>query len=367
MPALDGLRGVAILMVVMIHASMGMWGAVAPFREPDPGMAMLALPYWLERITSSGALGVQLFFVISAFTLTVNASRGRGDLRSYALRRIARVGPGYWIAGLIYMLVVGLGPRPQAPDGVGLVDVVVAALFGTAWQGGAAFAVVPGGWSVCCEVMFYLALPLLIRLIDFQVWRAVALTVFTVVVAQFRQRHAPSGSDLDALFFYTNPIEQAPVFLCGMTAAMIALRWEIPKAPGTAILLLLVAIVALPFQPIAVWHLMPHMIFAPLVAVVVALSAAHPPRLLANPWMRKIGDVSYSMYLVHFAFLVPTIYVAEWLFPASDWRTLVVHFGLAVTLSFVASCWTRRMIEQPPIDWARDYPRNLGIATAAGL
>lgn len=165
MPALDGLRGVAILMVVLTHCTDGWHEAHSLSQGTLMWPKTFHLPIWLSAIAGHAFHGVTLFFVVSAFTLTVQAGRRADGWLAYATRRVARVGPGYWLPGIGYTLAAGLAPRLLAPEGIAASDLAVAALFGSALQGGTATAVVPGGWSVSCEVIFYTALPLVLWVI----------------------------------------------------------------------------------------------------------------------------------------------------------------------------------------------------------
>jgi exopolysaccharide production protein ExoZ len=366
MPALDGLRGVAILMVVMKHVSDGWASALAIYPGDHIAAASFALPAALRAIAYGTENGVMLFFVISAFTLTIRAAQDEGDLRSYALRRLARVGPGYWLAGLAYTLAGGLAPRLWAPDGISLSDLVIAAVFGSAWTGGASLAVVPGGWSVACEVAFYIALPGLIRLIDGRIWRSVTLAMLAMVIAQLHARHALAAGTF-SFASYVSPVEQAPVFLCGVTAALIAMRFRLSPRPMAPILLLAYAIVALPVLPIPWSLLMPHLVFAPVVAMAVALAAVSSPALLASRAMRRIGELSYSMYLVHFVLLAISLRMAEWLVPAMDERTLVLHFGFTLAGSVALASITFRCIERPAIGWAARRSRRPQVAALSSV
>jgi peptidoglycan/LPS O-acetylase OafA/YrhL len=354
---LDGLRGVAILLVIPTHVGGGWPAALAMFENTDGLAATFRLPLWLSGVSDSAGHGVQLFFAISAFTLTVRAKRDRDSgLRSYAFRRLARVGPGYWLAGVGYTLLAGLAPREWAPHGVGAADLAIAAGFGSAWQGGASLAVVPGGWSVACEVSFYVALPFLVRIIDWRISRALLLLGASVLVAWLRHVQAaePRGFAV-----YVNPLVQAPVFLCGVTAAVIAMRSRLPRVPGAAMVLLGTGIFGIPFSPIGT---RPHLQFALLAAIVVALAAVNPPRVLASRLMCKVGEVSYSMYLVHFAVLAPSLSLAEWLVPADDWLTMVVHLVVTSTASFALSCLTFATIERPAIRWAAERTRRSPVS-----
>ena len=362
MPALDGLRGVAILLVILTHAGDGWRRALMIVRDAD-WMAPLQLGHWLHLICERAAFGVDLFFVISAFTLTAGW-KPQQTLVAYALKRVARIGPGYWLAGLAYTAGAGLGPRLLAPNGLSATDVGIAALFGSAWQGGAALAVVPGGWSVSCEAAFYVALPMLLWLIGGKFWRALALAALATLVAQVMARYALAhgGWGYQDSFY---PPGQAPVFLFGITAALLVQHVLPPRLPGAVAALLIMAVCILPIVPIRDWHIMPHLMFAAVVTPAVALAAVHPPTWLAYPAMRHIGKVSYSMYLVHFAVLAPSLVAAEWLAPSDDWRTLAIHFGLTAGCSFALACATYRWIEQPCIQWMSQRLRGAPALVAA--
>ena len=351
MPALDGLRGDAILLVIFTHTSVGWVAADSIVRDTSGGTAKLVLPHWLELIASNAAHGVMLFFVISAFTLTLSVLAHPLDLKQFATRRIARVGPGYWLAGIGYTLVASASPRLWAPSGVSPYDFAVAAVFGSAWQGGASFAVVPGRWSVSGEMTFYLLLPLFVMVIGERLWRAVALTALALLVAQLRTRH-DFALGVWSIAEYCNPLIQTPVFLFGISAAMLVRRLQIPPLPGVAVLTLLVAVIAVPFTPIADRHVLTSVQFALVAVVAVAVSALQPPWPLTNGLMRRLGEVSYSMYLVHFAVMPLSLLVSGYVFPGSDWKAFVLHFGPTATVAFIISCITYRWIEQPFIKWA---------------
>jgi peptidoglycan/LPS O-acetylase OafA/YrhL len=356
MPAVDGLRGVAILMVLLTHVGGGWPSAFSIYPADYEKAASLALPHWLRTIAGHAELGVALFFVVSAFTLTVRAAQDDGDLKGYAIRRIARVGPGYWTALVIYTLIGGLAPRLWAPNGISLADLIIAAAFGSAWGGGASLAVVPGGWSVVCEVAFYIALPALIWIIDGKIWHSLALTAIFCGIALLYALHAVAIGTY-GFQFWVNPIEQAPVFLCGVTAALVAMRFRLPYLPGAAIVLVVVAVAVLPFQPVPALYLIRHLLFAGVVAIAVSLAAAHPPTVLTSRVMRRIGEVSYSMYLVHFALLAVSLRMAEWLVSALDVRTMLLHFFFTLIGSFAVASVTYRYVERPAIRWAAQRSR----------
>ena len=104
--SLDLLRGVAILLVVLAHCSQSATGAV-------PGLSSFAEKY--------GELGVQLFFIVSGYTmmLTFGGKVDPAAIRSFYLRRVFRIVPLFWIAIVFYLLITkGAGIRALGADGV---------------------------------------------------------------------------------------------------------------------------------------------------------------------------------------------------------------------------------------------------------
>ncbi len=361
---MDGLRGVAIIMVVLTHVSGGAGAALSIVRNTNGWSSGFNLPFWLAKILESSANGVQLFFVVSAFTLTIRACQTKSDLKGYALRRIARVGPAYWLSGIAYTLFSGLAPRLWAPNGVSPVDLGIAAVFGSVWQGGAAFAIVPGGWSVCDEIAFYVALPFIIRLINGRIPVALALTVFSMVCAEVWSLYL---KHIHAWGFQANcaPIYQAPVFMWGITAALVAMRYELRSRPTLAIVLILTALIVVPL--VHVPGIAPHIVFAMVVAMATALVARHSPSLLGGRAIGRVGEVSYSLYLIHFAILFGSFRAATSLIPAGNALTLLLHFAITFPASFALASVSYRFIEQPGIRWAARRLRNRDSLRLAGV
>lgn len=143
---IDGWRGVAILMVVAIHTSQHFGNTDFPLFLFDSTEGMLR----------SGARGVQLFFILSAFTL-FNSSyrRFKTDLhpkRDFYLRRAFRILPLWFIVIATYCY---MDNRPLWAGGLSATF-----LFGFL-RFNHSFEVVRGGWSLFVEETFYLMLPVI--------------------------------------------------------------------------------------------------------------------------------------------------------------------------------------------------------------
>ena len=335
--ALDSLRGIAILMVLATHTNQGWTAALSIHKLMPATVNVFALPGWADMILNGGVHGVTLFFVVSAFTLTKGRGQIIADLWGYAVRRVARVGPGYWLAGLVYTTWAGMDVH-----GITIRDVFIAVTFGSAWQSGGALFVVPGGWSVSCEVAFYAALPAILLMIGSSAVRAALLTLLAMAAVQLWTRHLATTGQWNYTA-YTHPLVQLPVFLCGITAALIR---PPPYRIVTACLIL--AIGGIPFWRIIGSNdwVQSYLLFAVVAAVATATSVQNAPAWLIVPALRRIGEVSYSMYLLHFALLVPSMWIAERAAPAG-WPTLAVHMALTTGATVSLACLTHRWVEQP--------------------
>src|ERR1700721_2893949 len=90
--SLDLLRGVAILLVVLLHCTISASSGI-------PGLTAFAHAY--------GERGVQLFFIVSGYTMMLTFG-GRVDvaaIRSFYIRRAFRIGPLFWAAFLFFFLI----------------------------------------------------------------------------------------------------------------------------------------------------------------------------------------------------------------------------------------------------------------------
>jgi peptidoglycan/LPS O-acetylase OafA/YrhL len=98
MPVLDGVRGVAILMVMMFH--FWLFGTV-------PGATLWERVY--SRVAGTGWIGVDLFFVLSGFLITgilYDSRGGRHYYRVFYARRTVRIFPLYYASLALFFWVI---------------------------------------------------------------------------------------------------------------------------------------------------------------------------------------------------------------------------------------------------------------------
>ncbi len=341
---IDAMRGYAILLVIAVHV----WHV--------PG----ALTPWFQRVVEYGQMGVQLFFVVSALTLCLSYAR-RGDERQpvakFAIRRFFRIAPLYYLGILIYG---GLSLLLHAPTLSAYTPVNVAAnvLFLHGLFPPAINTVVPGGWSIGVEMLFYALFPLLFVLAHrwYERWGVRALWGLTgaAIAGNFVAQtalHLVWKPMENVSFAYFSIINQLPVFLLGMTLYFSGRQGVVqPHRRGMAVNAAAFALLtALGFVLWSVGGLA----FA-LIPTVAGLSFVFLVRLVRDVpalrprTIRRIGQVSYSMYIFHFIFasyLVSAI-AQRTLTSANPYVAFVLSYLVVVACTFGVALLSERHIER---------------------
>ncbi|MEO8904993.1 MAG: acyltransferase [Polyangiaceae bacterium] len=177
-PELDGVRGIAILMVMGLHFLC----ALAPAGQ------LSRFEFLTMRLTGYGAWGVDLFFVLSGYLITGILWKSRGNkhyFRSFYARRTLRIFPLYY--GILFILTVLLPAsllRTYVPDAL-----EIRHLQGWLWpyltnvyvakEGSFAIPYISHFWTLAVEEHFYLFWPFVVGLMS----RAAAMRTCIVLSA----------------------------------------------------------------------------------------------------------------------------------------------------------------------------------------
>lgn len=318
-PALDGLRGIAVLLVVAAHSLDG-------------------------TLVSAGPVGVTAFFVLSGFLITAllleEHARGRVSLRAFYLRRARRLFPALAVF-LVAMWAAGEYVSPTfAPTGV-LLPVV---LYAGNWLH--ANGVFMGGlahtWSLAVEEQFYLAWPLLALAMLGRSRRGVLVAACAVgVVASFGWRIWLwlDGAPWDRLYAGTDTNAGALLLGCLLAAGLHGRAVHVAR-PGVALVAVVVAaLLSLAPDGGAARTLVP-VAAAILAAVAVWAMVGQEYRgALEARWLRLVGRRSYALYLWH----MPLVLLVVPVLPMSRWVS--VPLLLAVSWGLALLSW--RYVEEP--------------------
>jgi peptidoglycan/LPS O-acetylase OafA/YrhL len=325
-PRLDGLRGLAILLVMLYHTT-------------HYGIARTAADKALTIVPSVGWSGVDLFFVLSGFLITgilLGAKDSKAYYRAFYARRVLRIFPLYYATLAFFFLIV---PRLSFFEPIDYfwnpgasheqlwywlyLSNVQAALSG-AWH----HKTLDITWSLAIEEHFYLVWPLVVRLASER--RLLQICAGTIVAA-LALRALLVATGASPLAAYTLTPCRLDTLATGAAIAILARR------PGGLAALARLARVVLPaslvaFVAIQTWirlsqpavssyeaitrqvlalnnaPLMQTIGFtllcaiygALLVQILTAPASSLLTRVFEIGWLRSFGQYSYAMYLFHF-------------------------------------------------------------------
>ena len=294
--ALDGLRGIAVLLVVLSHLS---------------NADLFLLPGLDFRGT--GKYGVYLFFSLSAFLLTRPLLRDDADLVAprgwirYALRRALRILPLYWLVLFTNWAVTQWAPTPAMPS-----------LTTDEWIGHLLFQQGKGVyWTIPVEVSYYFVLPFVAATYRALRLELVAISCATGAAIAFALLVWPVPEDVrDSL----NVGVYLPIFLLGSYAAAVDTHWNtkrpdsVPRRKHVATALALLGALGIAaISPAGAslivsqelpkdWmhgHTLPFGLAWAAVVLGTLHGAAWLERGLSLRALRLIGVVSFSVYLWH--------------------------------------------------------------------
>lgn len=347
------MRGIAILMVIAVHVS----GLITPRTE------------WAVEMTHLGPRGVQLFYVVSAFSLFLSFWHRRADAGfsylAYFIRRIARIAPMFWFAMVLYLLAFGMAPSYWAPAGITPASIGLTAGFLNGWSPTTINAIIPGGWSVAIEMTFYLVLPICFFLVR-NLRSAVIATGICLIVRYnlctwAMEHHAavfPDSQQYLPLAFsweFWLPA-QMPVFMLG--AVLFFLREKTSQLqPGVGVCWLGAAIALIAASRyLHSDRLIPNHFVAGIGFVLLACALFdRDVRFLDNRFFRMVGKLSFSLYLLHHlvihysgGFILRTLHLIG-KGPVGD-ISYAIAYSVVTAISVAMAMITYRLVEQPGIN-----------------
>jgi len=253
-------------------------------------------------LANLGNLGVQLFFLVSAMTMCLMWQQRAGEsdrqLKFY-IRRFFRIAPLFWMAMCFYGFSWWLNDGHGTMASAGTAQIVATATFLHGFLPSAINKIVPGGWSIAIEMSFYVVFPWLANRLTTPV-RMLALglisyLVLGVAMTALIERFMP----LDPGFMYYSMLTQFPIFAVGMFVYRASMRPE-------PLDLRLVGAITVAWLAIALvgkygLGLNTRPVFWIQVALLAGSICFVIRRGVHLGMLSYIGNLSYSMYLFHFA------------------------------------------------------------------
>jgi len=293
-PSLDGIRAVAIGLVLLAHLG---------------GKRGFPLSAYAAEFFGTGNLGVRIFFVLSGFLITGLLLReieqtGTVRLRTFYLRRVLRIFPAYYVYLAATALAAAVGWEALRPG-----DLLHSFTYTENYHADHAWAV-GHAWSLSVEEQFYMLWPAVLVLAGRARGLRVALAVVCLVpFIRVAEWYSPATHANVGYTFETVADSLASgALLAGYRAQLWSMRWYrallTPRwIAAVAVLVLIVAAQDRPRVQSLVGMTMMNMGIALIVDYFVRMPAGAMGRILNTAAMRRVGVLSYSIYLWQQPFL----------------------------------------------------------------
>lgn len=365
-PALDGLRGIAVLLVLLHHLTI---------YRPDSG-----IDSWIAAVPLIGWCGVDLFFVLSGFLITGILLDSRGSAHyftSFYARRSLRIFPLYYLVIFLALVLLPLIPAlhtvlagpyadpPALPYWLYLTNFSVA-------DRGLVHGWIDVTWSLAIEEQFYIAWAVVVFFCPSKWlgWLCAAI----LVVEPFA-RAAALDSKIEPLTIYVLTWFRLDGLAIGALLAWLHRRGELGKLARAALpaaVIGLIGLALITYEEGDSWWWNPRMqevgytLLAMIAAAMVVAAVCRPaeslwPRILSTGWLRSFGKYSYCLYLTHLPVMRA---VREYLFDPYDYEALELVpwigqglFYVAATAPAFALAWLSwRVFEAPILKLKERFP-----------
>jgi len=344
--SLDGLRAVAISLVVLSHAGLHL----------------------------EGKIGVELFFVISGFLITKNLHdefelSGRVNFRNFYIRRFSRLYPSLLLAAVVTIIFLSIIGRLEVSA---LKHGIYMLTFSTdlwIWLGAKEIShFFNYSWSLGVEEQFYLVWPVCFLILcrtNFTkkfslVYSSLGLLFFS---AFWIFSHSGPGHNVDALYY--GPVSHLGALACGSlialpTTSQFFVKWDVrfPKSTSSVGVLSLIGLLYVSHYPSPIpFNLDPSsLLFATvlsfiLVGIFANLKNAALMKLFEFKVPVMIGRLSYTLYLFNIIFFQAIQFVTSR--SMSDFNGLQL-VGMLLLLIFVCQI-VYSFYELPLRKWINSY------------
>lgn len=351
MPQLDGLRGVAILLVLISHS-----------------VFLAALPH--GEILKNGRFGVDLFFVLSGFLITGILLDSKGSehyFRNFYARRALRIWPLYYLLLFLTFLVAPLFAPSLRSTAIRVWPAFVFYVQNIVFMSSPAYPLALGvTWSLAVEEQFYMTWPALVFLFKKRTL-AIILVVLAAVSLCLRLAGLLHDAPLGFLHYFT--LARLDAIALGSLMAI----WL--RSPGCTLAawrargyqFLILGGLGVALVPI-VTHKNGSIVGYTFMAVgltgVLGLSLASDTkasllgRALNAKWLRFVGRISYGAYLLHPpVFILWSHFIAVRSSTSSHQIVLnLMAFAGQMLLTTIVAVLSWRFFERPILGLKERFP-----------
>lgn len=343
---IDSMRGIAILMVLSVHSTV----FFNIFRIDH-------LPFNFEQILYSARYGVALFFIVSGYTLFRSLDiRQENGFKNYFIRRFFRIAPLYYV--VLFVLYVSTEGEEfyldNSENGISIYNFLSHLLFVNGFFKNYFNSIIGVEWTIFVEFSFYLILPLI------YIYRKKLLSIsFMLLILSFLG--TVSGKiiqeDLIKTQLNVSPIIWAVVFTFGCllytyeNKYSLSLNQYFRKNKNILLVFMIIMFISCSYLHFPGDYLL----FSFLALLFFLLNKFNNIKIFNNLILKKIGELSFSIYLLHmpiFSYLKNNIEIT---YVSNNVYLYILFCLFAFILVILLSIFTYKFIEIPFMNYAKQY------------
>lgn len=350
---IDSMRGIAIVMVLLVHSQMFM-----------RLFHIETLPFNFEHLLRSGANGVALFFIVSAYTLfrSLDVRKEKG-FKDYFIRRFFRIAPLYYLVLLTFFLLTTFFPYGRVE--ISLFNLLSHYVFINGFFVNYFNSLLGVEWTIFVEVWFYIFLPVFYIFKKHLIKILVALFLLSILSLGFSMFFITDQAY--KLQMYFSPIRWFYMFVLGgiiyqyetnLTIQNFFKKYKSQLLILFSVLWIIFSYLQLPAD---------YIVFSFLISLFFLLNKFNTIKIFNNMFFENIGKISFSVYLIHmpvFSYMI-TIYSNFYSEnvdlvnnPLISYLTL---FILSIVVVLLISIVTYQVIEKPFMKMGKIYIQKKNI------
>lgn len=296
-PGLDGIRFLAIFMVIIHHCSFNYEGDSI---------------FLIKRLTTLGGNGVDLFFILSGFLITKILLENKGSknyFKAFYMRRILRIFPLYYLLLIITFIVLPQFQHPYLEKWKDIDQIwywLFLSNFAIAEKGSFGHGMVDNTWSLAIEEQFYLVWPFISSQLSLKNLRIFSWIVilFTIIYRSYLFLNGESFVSI-----YVSTFTRMDNLAMGSLLATYYTNHDWEKVVAwtrytiiPSILFFLFNIFAVIYIDLAVFGAIGYIMNLVIFTTIIVLALDERPafqKFLNINLLSKIGVYSYGIYLIH--------------------------------------------------------------------
>jgi len=305
---------------------------------------------------SFGYTGVDFFFVLSGFIITYAHAHDIGrreHFGKYAIKRLIRVLPLYWLVTLVKLAVIFVVPSTAKSYEINPQVILHSILLLP--QANGYLPIIGAAWTLSHEMLFYALFTLFIvfgwrvSVTVFSVW-AVAILANQVIV--FGGGNVYGDNYVLRFIFNESNLE----FMLGCLGAFLVLRQRVPFAKAFLVLGALLFICAAAYVDVTNRD-MPSYTFTFGVSsflLVIGTATLELRTSVAWPkWLVFLGNASYSIYLTHALFIAVLMLGYQRVANVTAHLPMELTLTLVIVIAIAVGAAVSKFVEQPVLNWLR--------------